>query len=97
MTTEPKVVKTDEEVIDLVGDILGDQAAAEHAEDIALARSRVLALALNLASLYALEQVNAASPGDVPKGEMVPEDYLETAHEPLDRAVRHLAHLLNGH
>lgn len=96
MTTEPKVAKTDDEIIDLVGDIEADQAAAEYAEDVAIARSRVLALALNLSSLYALERVNAASPGDIPKGEMVPEDYLETAHEPLDRAVRHLAHLLNG-
>lgn len=80
------------ETLELIDQIKQDNEAAEHAEAIETSRLRVIGLALNYASLQVINQVNMRLPGDVPTG--MPEDYLDIAHEPLDRAIATHADLL---
>ena len=82
---------TDEEAIELARQIEDDAAAEAHAHKVANARRKVVALALNLESLYLIHTVQG-----VDSTTTVPDGYLETAHEPLDQAVRELADLLAG-
>lgn len=72
-------------VTDLVDAINADQAAADHAHAIETSRMRVIGLSQNYASLQVINEVNRRMPGDTPV--ILPDNYMDTAHEALDDAI----------
>lgn len=69
----------------LIDEINEDQAAADHAHAIETSRMRVIGLSQNYASLQVINEVNRRMPGDTPV--ILPDNYMDTAHEALDDAI----------